>query len=316
MANAIVSRLGQKDLAGDAKAIFLKVFAGEVLTAYETARVASRYVRSRSITHGKSAQFPVMGKASGSYHQPGVEILGGQLPHNEVVITIDDLLISPLFIANIDEAMNHYDVRGYYSSQMGIFLANAEDKHLLQLAVLAARASARITGEPGGSVITSANSATDAEALITAIFQAAQTFDEKDVPDDERAFFLKPAQYYLLAQNTKIMNKDWGGAGVYADGKVLRVAGMEIVKTNNLPTTNVTTGVDAGTDNKYAGNFTTTVGVALQRDALGTVNLMDLALESEYQVSRQGTLMVGKFAKGHGILAPQCAVEVRTAAPA
>jgi hypothetical protein len=29
--------------------------------------------------------------------------------HNERVISIDGLLISDAFIANIDEAMNHYD---------------------------------------------------------------------------------------------------------------------------------------------------------------------------------------------------------------
>lgn len=317
MANATVSRIGQANLTGDAKALFLKVFAGEVLTAYETARVASRYVRSRSITHGKSAQFPVMGKASGGYHTPGTEIVGRTVAHNEVVITIDDLLLSDTFIANIDEAMNHYEVRSEYSSQMGIFLANTEDKHLLQLAVLAARAPARITGESGGSVITSATAGTDAEALITAIFQAAQTFDEKDIPENERVFFLRPAQYYLLAQNTKIMNKDWGGAGVYADGKVLRVAGLEVVKTNNLPNATVAPGsVNAGTGDKYAGLFNTTVGVAIQKGALGTVNLLDLAMESEYDIRRQGTLMVAKYAKGHGILAPQAAVEVRTGTPA
>src|SRR5690606_17574753 len=126
MANATVSRLGQANLTGDAKALFLKVFAGEVLTAYETTRVASRYVRSRITTTGKSSQFPVVGKASGAYHVPGTAIVGRAVAHNEVVITIDDLLISDTFIANIDEAMNHYEVRSEYSSQMGIFLANTE----------------------------------------------------------------------------------------------------------------------------------------------------------------------------------------------
>lgn len=55
MSNFTVSRPGQINLAGDAKAIYLKVFSGEVLTAYDTARVASRYVRNRQISSGKSA---------------------------------------------------------------------------------------------------------------------------------------------------------------------------------------------------------------------------------------------------------------------
>ena len=126
--------------------------------------------------------------------------------------------------------------------------------------------------------------------------------------------FLLPAQYYALAQNTKVLNKDWGGAGVYADGKVLRVAGVEIVKTNHLPNTNIASGsTAAGTGDKYIGNFTTTVGLVIQKAALGTVKLMDLAMESEYQIQRQGTLMVAKYAMGHGVLAPQAAVEIKTA---
>lgn len=315
MTTLTVSRSGQANLAGDALALYLKVFAGEVLTAYDTTRVASRYVRSRQITSGKSAQFPVLGTASGGYHTPGTELVGRAIASNEVVITIDDLLVSDVSIANIDEAMSHFDVRSEYSTQMGRFLANTEDKQLLQLAILAARSAARITGEQGGSVITSATAGTDAAALIAAIFAAAQKFDEKDVPKEDRAFFIKPAQYYLLAQNTTIMNKDWGGAGAYADGKVLRVAGMEIVPTNNLPNGTTVAGGStlAGTGDKYAGVFTNTVGVALQKGALGAVSLMDLAMDVEYSARHQATFMVGKFAKGYGTLAPQCAVEVKTA---
>lgn len=314
MANATVSRLGQANLTGDAKALFLKVYAGEVLTAFAETNVVLQYVRQRKIEHGKSAQFPVLGKASGGYHTPGTEIVGRPIAANEVVITIDDLLLSDTFIANIDEAMNHYEVRSEYSTEQGRFLANTMDKHLLQLGVIAARSSARITGEQGGSVITDANAATDSNALIADIFACAQKFDEKDVPADDRVFFVRPAQFYALAQNTKVLNKDWGGSGAYSDGKVLRIAGMEIVKTNHLPNTNITSGsTEAGTGDKYAGNFSTTVALALQKSALGTVRLLDLALESEYDIRRQGTLMVAKYAVGHGVLAPQAAIEVKTA---
>lgn len=107
MANATVSRLGQANLSGDTDALFLKVFSGEVLTAFEEANVfdASKHM-VRSIAHGKSASFPVTWKVTSSYHTPGVEITGGQVRHGERVITIDGLLIAPVFIANIDEAMN------------------------------------------------------------------------------------------------------------------------------------------------------------------------------------------------------------------
>ena len=317
MANATVSRLGQINTAGDAKALFLKVFAGEVLTAFQESTVTAGRFMERSIASGKSAQFPILGKIGANYHTPGTEIVGSTVPHNEIVVTIDDLLISHAFIANIDEAMNHYDVRAPYSTEIGRRLAYTKDKQLLQLAILAARGSSPVTGEAGGGSVTDAALLTDTtgEKLVAGLFAAAQKLDEKDVSEDGRVAFLSPAAYYLLAQNTKIMNKDWGGAGVYSDGKVLRVAGIEVVKTNHAPfgSTIAAGSLEAGTGDKYAGVFTNTVGVVATKEAVGTVKLMDLAMESEYDIRRQGTLMLAKYAMGHGVIRPACAIELKTA---
>lgn len=317
MADATVSRLGQANTTGDAKALFLKVFAGEVLTAFEEATVTAGRFMERAIASGKSAQFPILGKIAAAYHTPGAEINGLAVPHNEIVITIDDLLISHAFLARIDEAMNHYDVRAPYSQEIGRALAYAKDKQLLQLAILAARGAAPVTGEPAGGSVTAATmlSDTTGEKLVESLFKAAQKLDENNVAEDGRVAFLNPAAYYLLAQNTKIMNKDWGGAGVYSDGKVLRVAGIEVVKTTHAPFgQTISNGtLEAGTGNKYAGVFTNTVGVVANKEAVGTVKLMDLAMESEYDIRRQGTLMVAKYAMGHGVLRPACAVELKTA---
>ena len=52
-----------------------------------------------------------MGTTSASYHTVGNEITGSSVKHNEKVINIDDLLLSSAFLANIDEAKNHYDVK-------------------------------------------------------------------------------------------------------------------------------------------------------------------------------------------------------------
>jgi hypothetical protein len=50
--------------------------------------------------------------------------------------------------------------------------------------------------------------------------------------------------------------------------------------------------------------------VAGHKSAIGTVKLMDLAVESEYSMSKQATLMLAKYAMGHGILRPEAAVSV------
>lgn len=316
MADAIVSRLGQINGSGAVDALFLKLFAGEVLTSFEQTQVMMDKHQVRTIAHGKAAQFPVMGRADAYYHTPGQEILGGTVKHAEKVITIDELLVAPTFIANIDEAKNHYDVRSVYTREMGAKLANTMDKHVLQTGVLAARASKTIDDPDqfGGTTVYGVNN-TDGDALAEAMFEAARILDEKFVPEDQRFMFVRPAEFYAMAKSTKILNRDWGGEGSYAGGNVIRVAGITIIKTNNLPKTNVAPGsIDAGTDDKYAGDFTNTVGLIMHPSAVGTVKLLDLGMESEYQISRQGTLMVAKYAVGHGILRPEAAIELSSAA--
>lgn len=314
MSDMTVSRLGQADATGDSDALFLKKFAGEVLTAFDETNIMKDLHLSRSIENGKSASFPATWKANAAYHVPGNQLLGSnQIKHNERIITIDDLLTSDVFIANIDEAKNHYDVRAIYSRLIGDALAKTFDKQTLQVAVLAARASATVSGGFGGSAVTHANAKTDGAQLASLIFDSAQAMDEKDVMDEGRNVVVKPAQYYLMSQTTALINKDWGGAGVYADGSILKVANVSIRKSNNLPVTSIS--AVTGENNTYNGDFTKTAAVVFHGTAIGTVKLMDLATQmtgNDYAVMYQGTMLVAKYAMGHGILRPECAVEIAT----
>ena len=311
MSNATVSRIGQAAGSGSTTALFLKVFAGEVITAFETANSTLDKHMVRTISSGKSAQFPVTGKATASYHTIGNEITGGTLTHNERVISIMDLLIAPVFIARIEEAMNHYDVRSIYSSELGRALANQMDKHVYQAMLLASRASAA-SPQAAGQQETDADFATNAASAAATIFSAAGKLDALDIPADDRYCAVAPATYYNLIQGTTVINRDWGGSGSYSDGKVLKVAGINIVPTNNLPSTNINSGVAQGSDASLAGDFSNTVGLVWHKSCAGTVKLLDLSTEMEYDMRRQGTLMVAKYAMGHGILRPEAAIEIKT----
>ena len=68
------SRVGQVNSAGDVDALFLKKFSGEILQTFEESNVFKPLHTVRTIESGKSAQFPVTGIASASYHTPGENI--------------------------------------------------------------------------------------------------------------------------------------------------------------------------------------------------------------------------------------------------
>lgn len=117
---------------------------------------------------------------------------------------------------------------------------------------------------------------------------------------------------YMLAQNTKVLNKDWNGSGSYSDGKIMKIAGITILTSNNLPNENIASKT-TGENNDYTGDFTNTVGLVLQKSAIGTVKLRDIQIQksgNDFNIMYQATLMVAKMAVGHGILRPGCAIEL------
>ncbi len=320
MANATPSRIGQTLGAGDTRSLFLKVFSGEVLTTFNAKTIMKDKTRVRNISSGKSAQFPAIGKTKAEYHTPGAEITGNVIQQDEKVITIDDLLIANTFIARIDEAMSHFDVRSEYSVQMGQALAQTYDRNLLSLAVKACRDPAGLgNGAVGqGDAVSAAIGATPSvQNIVDAAYAAAQAFDEKNIPENDRYLIVSPATYYKLVNSDKLLNLFYnpGNNGSYSDGKVQTVAGFTIVKSNNLAIDHTAaTATYPDYSSKYAVDASATVGLFMHPQAMGTVKLLDLASEMEYDIRRQGTLMVSKMAVGHGILRPECLYEIKATA--
>ena len=315
MSNATASRLGQINAAGGVNELFLKVFSGEVLSAFERENLMLNMTNVRSITSGKSAQFPVTGTISSSYHTIGNEILGTAVNKNEKIINIDDMLLANAFVAELDELKNHYDVRSVYSKEMGQALAKTIDKNLLNLVVLASRVStANVTGGNIGAVITDADADTSASSLKDSIFDAIQKLDENDVPSSDRFIVVKPDQYYQLLNLDSIMSRDFSAnAGDRAKGFITTIGGVPLVKSNTAVAsfTDQSAASTAGTNNTYIGNFSTVQAVVFHKQAVGTVKLKDLVLETTYDPRRLGTLMTARMALGHGILRPECAVSIK-----
>mgnify|MGYP003631438242 CR=1 FL=1 len=314
------SRLGLVNNTGtDYTALFLKQFAGEVLTTFETSNVFKALHTVRTISQGKSAQFPVTGIASASYHVAGENILDSgnsylsQIKHAEKVINIDSMLTANTMIYELDEAMNHYDVRSIYTTELGRALALKFDKTIAQVLALSARGSSLIGGN-GGTVLAKGASGLDTGTEIAdAIYDAAQALDEKDVPAEDRFCAMKPAEYYLLVQHLAAVGNA-NAVGSYVEGDVVKVAGMRVVPSNNVPSTDIgsaETGVSSG--NTYHGDFSNTKILCWQKSAIGTVKLLDLKLESERKIEFQGSLFVARYAMGHGVLRPEASVEITVA---
>lgn len=341
MANATPSRLGQVNAAGDTNALFLDIFGGEVLTAFETAVKFKDKVRSRTITEGKSARFPALYRTSGEYHVPGAEIVGAAIPHQEVVLTVDDLLIAPAFIAQIDELKNHWDARGPYAEELGRALALIYDRIVSMSLIKAARGAELFAGDGGGGKVqetdigVSADFTTSGADLWAAFGRSVQVLDEKDVPVDSTPVYgaVLPAQFYLMAQNNLNIDKDFGGSGSVQTNTLKNAYGVEVMKSNALLFGKDVTPYNAGTNadgivgkpgdlkyglpsafpTKYHADLslaTGPVGIVWTEAAAAMLQLLGVTMEAEWDIRRQGTLMVAKMAAGGGPLRNKCAVEI------
>lgn len=320
MTAAIPARVGQVANAGNVDALFQTIFSGEILARFAEVNVTLSRHMVRTIMDGKSADFPTVGNFSASYHVPGAELVGKQNNHNQRTITVDDLLVADAFVAKIDELKNHWDVRSEYSRKLAEALSNQMDRHVLQVMAKAARTVTGVSGMPGGSILTHSEvaGATDFNnpvQFLDALAVAAATLDEKDVPQEGRTVYVKPAMFYKLIRDRTALNKDWDGAGSFAQATLPQVMGFEIVSTNHLPRTNIVSGVEAGgTAARHAGDFTNTFALIVQREAVGTVKLLDLNTEIAPDPRRRGTLMIAEYAVGHDVLRPECAIELQNVA--
>lgn len=295
----------------------MKKFSGEVFNALRKKCLFKDLQRTRVITHGKSASFNYTGRMSARYHTRGTAILGSNNPPiSEQIINVDDLLIADVAIYNIDDLMLHFDVRKEYSYQLGEALALAFDERCARLGVLAARHAQLNKQHSGGTVISHAKAATDGQTLADMIFLAAQALDEKDVPESDRHIIVKPAQYYMLCKVKDLINRDYGGQGSINSATLEHIANMKLHMSMRLPNGTVSTARASGENNDYFGDFTNTVGLILNKQALGTVQLRGQKLQKtggDFNIMYQSDMMVASYCVGHGILRPECAVELSKA---
>ena len=245
-----LTRAGQRNAAGDARALYLKLFSGEMFKGFEYNAIARDLVMKRTLTGGRSMQFIYTGRTTAEYHTPGNAILGnsdGAPPVAEKTITVDDLLISSAFVYDLDETLSHYDLRSEISKKIGYGLAQKYDRLIFRAISRGARAKSPVQKtsfvEPGGTQIrvgttTNASDAYNSANLISAFYDAAAALDEKGVSSDGRVGVLNPRQYYELIQavgSNGLVNRDVQGSALQGGNGIIEIAGIKIYKSMNIP---------------------------------------------------------------------------------
>ena len=247
---AQLTRPGSENGGADARALYLKLFSGEMFKGFQNNTIARDLVMKRTLKNGKSLQFIYTGRTTSEFHTPGQSILGNDQsapPVAEKTITCDDLLISSAFVYELDEVLSHYDLRSEISRKIGYALAEKYDRYIFRAITRGARKASPVSmsnfEEPGGTQVRVGASANESDAysataLVDAFYDAAAAMDEKGVSQDGRVGILNPRQYYSLIQQVGengLVNRDEQGSSRQRGNGIVEIAGIKIYKSMNIP---------------------------------------------------------------------------------
>lgn len=342
------NRPGRNASGSDRRELFLKVFSGEVLAKYQSRLALTPLIRNRTIAVGKSATFPIYGKATAKWHTPGQNILeaaSGYLTDfkfGERVINLDNMLTASTMIHDVDELINHWDVRGPIATELGASLARAMDGFAMRTMIAASVSTNPMSDTSGngtalaGETITTGTAGSVAGTqIVDSLFTAQAKLDNKDVPETGRFCILRPEQYNDLlaaAGNSSYafrFSSDFNGGTANAGmgtAAPIEIAGFKVIKSNLFPrdvgsessdtlyaNTNVINDPfgDNGVGYGYGASNIDYWGVCGHADAIGCLKKLDVATEMERKIEYQGTLVVSKVMAGFGVLRPECAIGLK-----
>lgn len=312
LADTGISNPGQKLSSGDRDALFMKVFSGEVLTAFARNTVMMSRHQVRTIDHGKSASFAVMGRTRAKYLAPGnsLDDQRKKFEHSEKIIAIDGLLTADCLITDIDDAMNHYDVRVEYSRQLGEALAQSADCAIInELANMAAKDATVEENIPDNGTgvekvqgtgkafefetgLELSQSADYGNKIIEGLLAARAAFTKNYVPMGDRYCLLTPEGYSALIKALMPDSANYQALFDPNSGKLQTICGFEVIEVPHL--------LNDGVDGKHTLNKKLTTaklqGIVFHRSAVGTVKLKDLAMERARRAEYQADQIIAKYA--------------------
>lgn len=318
--------------------MWLPVYGGEVITAFQEYNQFLDKVNYKSITSGTTMKFPATWKIGSEYHEAGTELLGLDVETKEYSISLDDRpLVAHFEVDDIDTAMSHFDVRNELAAEVGRELARQMDRKIAALLINAARVgsdSGTNSFPTGGKNAVAANADLDeanwgseqsAGTFIEVLTAICKQMDKYDIPTTDRCAVVNVDLYYGLRTlglpyySTSIQNANggslWGRNDSGSAGPRIQdnqgyqlpidIMGVPVYCSNHIPSTNITTGPA-----KYQGDFSKTGGVVFHKSAIAVLQMMGVQSEKFRDVRRQSDFMVSKMLMGGGALRPYAAYEI------
>lgn len=198
--------------AAGANKLWLPLWSGEVIHAYDQYNIFENIVTNKNLTGGFSWEFPVTGTVNlNAAWDAGEELMGGDASSTTFKVNLDKRPMAAHFETdNVDALISQWDYRSELARQAGQTLANTRDKQLA-VSILAACALPVLASDPRGYstaslpapvvVSTAAASAVD-EAAALKILKAIEDYfvhmQENDFPTNNVICVVTPKVFQTI----------------------------------------------------------------------------------------------------------------------
>ena len=318
-----------------ANKLWLPLWSGEVINAYDQFNIFENLISSKSLSGGFSYEFPVTGLVSlNASWDAGEELVGGDSSSTTFKINLDKRPMAAHFETdNVDLLITQWDYRSELARQAGLTLASTRDKQIVS-ALIAASVAAPLTSDPRGlgvsnfpapavvnttagaiGVSVSSCSETVALSILQKIENYLVFMQENDYPVQNVMCAVPPKVFQViralgiprlmtnnvnLSQGVIVGPDMTSGMNMLTDS--LDYMGVKIVKTNHIPRNTITVGqakynLTCGTVDIF--------GIIFQKEAVAGLSLMGMKVDSIQDIRRNTQFTVASMLKGTGILRPE-----------
>jgi len=277
-----LSRPGQNLGTGAVDALHIEEYGGVVEGTITQVSFMRQFVEVKSVMGTNQITNDRIGEATLQKVIPGVRPDASVTEFGNVTVTVDTIVLARNNVALLDDFQARYSARAKVGEEHGKKIGRFFDEaFIIQGIKCALKTAAGLPdGWEGGTKVELSVAADelDPSKLQRGIEDVCQEMEEKDVDLDGAVILLKPAQYYTLLRNDKLLSTDYStGNGNYANGTILKSNGIPVIKTNRIPTAAISDHYlsNAGNGNAYD------LAVGEEIDAVALVMLPKALLAGE-----------------------------------
>lgn len=249
-------------LSDQDRADLIEEFGGMVDSQFAKSSIMRRFVPVQSI-HGTDTKIVRRaGKTTLQKVTDGVRPAANKTGYGKAAVTVDTLVLSRDNQALLNSFQADFSVRAELAKDQGKELGKFFDEAFLiqgiKSAALAAPADLNGAFGAGKSqTMAAAGDELDPDLFYAKIAAIVVAMQEEDIDTDECAIFVSPTQEDVLLNHDKLISRDFSTEnGDFADGKIMTVKGVPIVKTARIPKAAIPAHFLSNADNGNAYNVT------------------------------------------------------------